>query len=185
MGDLLAGWPYWIVYAVFFCGAMTRAHLTYAVGRGLRAGAGRGRLADSRLARELEDPRMRRAEALVARFGAPVISLSFLTVGVQTLLNAAAGALRMPLRRYTPAAAVGALAWAAIYTTIGFAVIEGALGRLPWWWLLPGAGLIAVVVVATRLLRRRLDPGNPPPAGAQPEADRMADRDDRHTDAAT
>ena len=42
----------------------------------------------------------------MARFGAPLVTLSFLTVGVQTVLNAAAGGLRMPLRRYTPAAIV-------------------------------------------------------------------------------
>ena len=49
---------------------------------------------------------------MVARWGAPVVTLSFLTVGIQTLVNLAAGVMRMPLRRYIPALTVGAILWA-------------------------------------------------------------------------
>lgn len=35
-----------------------------------------------------------------------MVALSFLTVGFQTLVNLAAGAARMPLRRYLPAMVV-------------------------------------------------------------------------------
>jgi membrane protein DedA with SNARE-associated domain len=60
-------------------------------------------------------------QQLVARWGAPVVALSFLTVGIQTLVNLAAGVLRMPLRRYLPALTVGAIIWALLYATVGFA----------------------------------------------------------------
>lgn len=93
----------------------------------------------------------------MARFGAPLVTLSFLTVGVQTVLNAAAGGLRMPLRRYTPAAIVGSLLWAALYTTAGFALLESIRGAVPWWWALVVAALVGAVVLITRLVRRRLE----------------------------
>ena len=83
--------------------------------------------------------------------------MSFLTLGVQTLLNAAAGALRMPLRRYTPAAVLGSLIWAALYTTAGFAVLGASRAAVPWWWLLVATALIVCVVLVTRGVRRRLD----------------------------
>ena len=60
-------------------------------------------------------------QQLVARWGAPVVIVSFLTVGIQTLVNLAAGVLRMPLRRYLPALTVGAIIWAFLYATVGFA----------------------------------------------------------------
>lgn len=145
----MSGWPYWATFLFFFAGALARAHATYGLGRGLRAGGARSRCAD-----RLRGERIERAEAYVARLGPLAVTLSFLTVGVQTLVNAAAGALRMPLWRYTPAAIAGSLAWAAIYTTVGFAVVEAALGRVGWWWLLVAAALIAGVVVLTRRLRR-------------------------------
>ena len=157
MRELVDGWPFWAVYLFFFAGAMVRAHVTYAVGLALRAGTRRGRLAHSRLAGRLEGPAMERAERQIARFGPPLVTLSFLTVGVQTLVNAAAGGLRMGWRRYTPAATVGSLLWAALYTTAGFAVVDVLLGRVAWWWLIIAAALIALVAILTRRWRRRLD----------------------------
>ena len=91
----------------------------------------------------------------MARFGAPLVTLSFLTVGVQTLLNAAAGGLRMPLRRYTPAAIVGSLLWAGLYTTAGFAILEAIRGALPWWSLV-GAVVAGFVFAQVGLQPDRL-----------------------------
>jgi membrane protein DedA with SNARE-associated domain len=64
-------------------------------------------------------------QQLVARWGAPVVTVSFLTVGIQTLVNLAAGVMRMPLRRYLPALTVGAILWAFLYATVGFATFAG------------------------------------------------------------
>ena len=66
-------------------------------------------------------PRFARMQQMVERWGAPVVALSFLTVGIQTLVNLAAGVMRMPLRRYLPALTVGAILWAFLYATVGFA----------------------------------------------------------------
>lgn len=92
-----------------------RASATYAVGRGLIAGA-----AHTRFARRMNGPAYRRATELVARYGAPVVALCFLTVGFQTAVLLAAGALRMPLRRFVPGLVVGSLLWGALYGTVGF-----------------------------------------------------------------
>lgn len=148
-------WPFLLTFALFFLGAMTRANATYWLGRGARRGG-----EHTRAARHLDRAAVRRAETLVARMGAPAVALSFLTVGVQTVVNFAAGALRMPVPRYEVAVAVGSLAWAGIYTTIGFAVLEAWLGQAgAMWWAAAGVAVV-LVVVATRLARRRL--GNAP-----------------------
>ena len=66
-------------------------------------------------------PGFARVQQMVARWGAPVVTLSFLTVGIQTLVNLAAGVTRMPLRRYIPALMIGSILWAFLYATVGFA----------------------------------------------------------------
>ena len=53
------------------------------------------------------------------------MTVSFLTVGLQTVVNAAAGLIRMPWIRYTVAMLIGCIAWAAIYATVGIAAVEG------------------------------------------------------------
>ncbi|MDO5495629.1 MAG: VTT domain-containing protein [bacterium] len=104
----------------------------------------------------LNSPAALRGTASIHRWGLPVIPFSFLTVGFQTVVNAGAGLLRLPWWKYTLAMIPGCLAWALIYSTIGFAVwgaaISAAAGS-PWGI----AGIIAVivVVVATQVVRRR------------------------------
>ncbi len=146
--DLGRGWPLWAVFAGFWLVAMLRSNATYWAGRGLRAGGGH-----TRLARHLDRPAVVRTEQLVDRWGAPVVALSFLTIGVQTLVNAAAGALRLPLRHYVPASAVGSLLWATLYTSVGVALWDALAGG-SWWWLLVVPAVVGVVLGATRWFRR-------------------------------
>lgn len=130
---------------------LLRAGGTYALGRGARRAADRGRVAAL-----LERPRVRGATDLINRWGAPVVALSFLTVGFQTAVNAAAGMTGMPLRRYLPALAIGGLAWAIIYATVGLVVV---LGWLELFWRSPWAAVavlaLVAVIVALLVLRRR------------------------------
>ena len=151
MQDVVEGWPFVAVFAFLFVVAMARSNATYWAGRGLRAGGGR-----TRLSAHLDRPAVVRAEALVGRYGPVAVALSFLTVGVQTVVNAAAGALRMPLSRYVPATVVGSLAWATLYTTVGFTVVEAWTGGVPWWWTLVVLALVVLVVLLTRWLAARL-----------------------------
>ena len=151
---VFSDWPFALTYAVFFAGAMARANLTYWLGWGARRGGER-----TRAARHLDSPLVRRAETLVARFGAPAVALSFLTVGVQSAINLAAGILRMPLWRFEIGAIVGSIVWAAIYSTVGFAVVEAWIGGAAstvWGWLAVGAVGIGLTLWLSRVARRRL-----------------------------
>jgi membrane protein DedA with SNARE-associated domain len=152
-------WPYAAAFAFFFALALARSTATYWAGRGLRAGGER-----TRWARHLDRPAVVRAERFVRRVGAPAVTLSFLTVGVQTAVIAAAGALRMPLARFLPAAVVGALVWAALYTTVGFAVVEARVAGSAGPWLVLVVALAALVWAVTAVVRRRAVTGADTPA---------------------
>jgi membrane protein DedA with SNARE-associated domain len=106
-------------------------------------------------ARLAERASVQRAEELVRRYGAPAVTLSFLTVGVQTAVNLAAGTLRMPLPRYLPALLLGALVWATIYLTVGLAVLEALVGGRSGLLLLAAVVAVVVVLAVSGLVRRR------------------------------
>ena len=139
-------WPPVPLYLFLVVVALTRAGATYALARGARGVADqRSRFGSWRA--------VSRGEDVVRRYGAPAVTLCFLTVGVQTAVNAAAGTLRMPLRRYLPALFVGAVIWAAIYTVTGLAVLE-ALWRGGVWRAVVAVLLaVALGFVVARALR--------------------------------
>ena len=147
MEELVAGWPFWAVLSVLWVGAVARGTATYWVGRGVRAGGAR-----SRWAHHLDRPVVARAELWVRRIGPPAVTLGFLTVGVQTAINASAGVLRMPLRHFVPAVVLGGLLWAVLYATVGLAVVDAWLGNLSWWWAVLAVAVLAGVVVVSRRL---------------------------------
>ncbi len=118
------GAPYPIVVVALFVIVMLRANGTYWLGRGAVAGTERTKLRGL-----VHTPGYVRAAGWLGRWGAPAVTVSFLTVGIQTLVNLAAGVTRMPLRRYLPAVVVGSVAWAFIYATAGFVGVE-MLGTL-------------------------------------------------------
>ncbi len=150
MDDILK-LPFGVALAILFGIVMIRVNVTYWLGRGAAAGVER-----SRFAARFHTSKAAKAQALIQRWGPFAVVLSFLTVGVQTAINFAAGAAVMPLRRYLPAAVVGSAAWALLYATIGFAAIDA--------WLALGAGspvtgvlllVLAAGVVVYVVVRRR------------------------------
>lgn len=144
MEDLVgADWPFAAVWLFFLSGALARGGVLHWLGR-------RARRLGEREGGRPRRPSVRRAERLVERFGAPAVTLSFLTLGVQSAVNVASGLLRMPPARFVPALLVGAAIWATIYATVGMSVVYAALGRLDWRWLLGVALLVVLVLVATR-----------------------------------
>ena len=66
------------------------------------------------------------------------------TVGLQSFIQLSAGVARMPLRRYVVATAAGAIVWAAVYTTIGMAIVTA--------WLTGPTGRIVIILVAAALV---------------------------------
>ncbi|MDN5791028.1 MAG: VTT domain-containing protein [Micrococcales bacterium] len=157
MLDTLAALPFWQAFIALWLIVMARSNATYWVGRGAIAGWRRHRPGPER-------DRQARAESLILRLGPVAVVLSYLTVGIQTTIHLAAGVLRMPLRYYVPAAAVGSIAWAAIYATIGIAVVQAWLAaRAGSWYAIGGITALLVVWVATWLVsRRRRETTSPP-----------------------
>lgn len=152
MPSFLDDLPFWPLVATLLVIVFCRAQATYWLARLAVAGASR-----SRWGRWLDSAAVRRGSALLDRFGLPVVSVSFLTVGLQTVLNAAAGLARVPWWRYTVAMLVGCVAWAFVYATVGLALFWAVLAAFagsPW-----GVAAIIVVVVAGAaarvVLRRR------------------------------
>ena len=165
--------PFGITFAVLFGIVFLRAQGTYWIGRAVTAG-----LLHTRVARWMTNPRMTRAVDALNRWGLPVVTVSFLTVGFQTVVNAAAGLIRMPWLRYTVAMLIGCAAWAAIYATVGIAAFEASLAltaRSPWALV----GVLAVVlgvviaVIAVRgcSSRRNTDTATEPAQGSPSHED--------------
>ncbi|WP_407344030.1 DedA family protein [Pengzhenrongella phosphoraccumulans] len=153
--------------AALFVIVLARAQGTYWLGRAVTASTrrlrtgherhdGRWSRFEVRVERWSHGPGGRRATALLHRWGPVAVTLSFLTVGIQTAVNGTAGLTRMPFLRYLTAMLPGCLAWALIYATVGFAAFYGTVAlaaRSPW--ALAG-GLVAVAVgIAALVVRRR------------------------------
>ncbi|MEK6345041.1 MULTISPECIES: VTT domain-containing protein [Curtobacterium] len=152
MPSFLDDLPFWPLVATLLVIVFCRAQATYWLARLAVSGASR-----SRWGRWLDSAAVRRGSALLDRFGLPVVSVSFLTVGLQTVLNAAAGVARVPWWRYTVAMLIGCVAWALVYATVGLALFWAVLAAFagsPW-----GVVAIALVVAAGGVgwvvLRRR------------------------------
>ena len=163
--ELLRSWPFPLTVATLFLIVFLRANATYWLGRAARTGASR-----TRLHRMLVSPAFGRAQRLVERWGAPVVTLSFLTVGIQTAVNLAAGAAQLPLRRYLPAVAIGGVAWALLYATAGFATFL-AWRRLyevsaPSAIVMVGVLVVALAAFVGRQLRTRAEEEPPVAAGS-------------------
>ncbi|MGW9438724.1 DedA family protein [Streptomyces sp. NPDC055607] len=152
--------------AALYVIVLLRAGGTFAVG--WLAGAGARR---SRLAGRISSARFLRAERAIQRWGAPVVAVSFLTVGFQTAANFLAGTLRMPLSRYLPALFVGGAAWALIYATAGIGLLE-VLGRLFAEQTALGVTAVAVLLLALcgTVAYRRRRAARPPGETAAEEA---------------
>ncbi len=161
--------PFGITFAALFGIVFLRAQGTYWIGRAVTAG-----LLHTRVAARMTSPRMTRAIEALNRWGLPVVTVSFLTVGFQTVVNAAAGLIRMPWLRYTLAMLVGCAAWAAIYATVGIAAFEASLAlaaRSPWA-LIGVLAIVLGVVIAVIAVRGRSSGRNtdtaPRPAPGSP-----------------
>ena len=109
-----------------------------------------------RIREAMERPLYRKARAFINRWGVIAVPLCFLTVGFQTAVIVTTGFTRMPLRRWIPAMLMGTLMWAAIYTTIGFAILA-ALGLEPWMFPVALACVVAGAVIISVVREKRID----------------------------
>ena len=160
----ISGGPWWWVFGFLLCVVFVRAQATYWVGRWLRHGLAGPADAEAspapgstsrraRMARRFSGPGWERAQAFLDRWGFIGIPVSFLTIGFQTMVNAAAGFGRMRWDLYTIAMIPGCLAWAAIYTLVSVGLFD-AWDRSPWLFVVVLAGLIGTSWLITAVRRR-------------------------------
>lgn len=133
--ESIRSWPWAWAWLALLGIVLVRAGSTFAIGRVVAAGAGRRREPGPRLAVAMER---------VDRWGPPAVTLSFLTVGAQTVINLAAGLCRMSVPRYLLGLVPGAALWATIWASIGAGVFSlvRAAGSHPAL-----VGLVVVVVL--------------------------------------
>lgn len=155
MPSFLAGLPFWWLVVALFVVVWCRAQATYWLARGAVAGAVR-----SRWGRWLDSAAVRRGSAVLDRWGLPVVSMSFLTVGLQTVMNAAAGLARIPWWRYTLAMLPGCVAWAFVYATIGIALFWTVVAALAGstWGIVALVALVVGGIAVVWVVRRRRAP---------------------------
>ncbi|GAA1038009.1 hypothetical protein GCM10009557_52880 [Virgisporangium ochraceum] len=98
----------------------------------------------------------RRAVSTMAgpRAGALIVASRFLPGGRVTA-NLACGTARLPLRRFSPASAVAALAWAAYTVGLGYAG-GAAFADSPLLAVAAGLGMSFLFGAAAELMRRRV-----------------------------
>lgn len=165
-----ASGPPFFVFLFFV--VLLRAQGTYWIGRATARGALRAREHEGFLgaiARWFDGPAPRRGAALLERWGVLIIPLCFLTVGVQTAVNAGAGIVGMKWRTYTLAMLPGCVAWAVLYglgmLAIWMAVIAAIAGSTAGRLAI---GLLVLVALVLVVRRRR---GRSVPGALLPAAD--------------
>ncbi|MPV37957.1 hypothetical protein GB881_13035 [Georgenia subflava] len=152
--------PFWFVLAFLYVGATLRGQGIYWLGRVVTEQTLRRTHPHEGWRKRVHDwlqgEGTARGIEVIRRWGLVAIPFAYLTVGFQSMIMAGAGVLRIGWGRFSLAQVPGALAWAAIYSTIGFAVWEAALAAAagsPWG--IAGIAALLVVGVATFAVHRR------------------------------
>lgn len=139
MMEEIRSWPWAWAWLALFAIVLLRAGATYGVGRLVAAGV---------LRRREPGPRLRAAADRVDRWGPPVVTASFLTVGAQTVVNAGAGLAGMTWPRYLVGLIPGAALWATVWSTIGAGAFLVALRTGSERGEAVAVGCVALVLVA-------------------------------------
>ena len=147
------------LFVFLFVVVLLRAQATYWLARGAASGAvlatGRQGFLGT-MARWFDGPIPRKGAAMLDKWGLIVIPLCFLTVGIQTAVNAGAGLVRMRWSTYTIAMIPGCVLWALLYglgTLAVFAAAIRAVAGSPWGWA--GLALIVTLIAAKIAWGRR------------------------------
>ena len=146
-------------FVFLFMVVLLRAQTTYWLARAAASGAvlatGRQGFLGA-VARWFDGPVPRKGAAMLDKWGVIVIPLCFLTVGIQTAVNAGAGLVRMRWSTYTIAMIPGCVLWALQYglgTLAVFAAAIRAVAGSPWGWA--GLALIVALIAAKIVWGRR------------------------------
>ncbi|TRY19730.1 hypothetical protein FOJ82_02265 [Tessaracoccus rhinocerotis] len=159
MEEAFSGFPIGITFILFFLGAMVRGQATYWLGRIITEQSLKRTRPTSGWSKRVHDwlqgDSVGRGAGFIRKFGVAAVPFAYLTVGLQTLIIAAAGVMRISIIAFTIAQVPGALAWATIYTTVGFAVWGAVFGALQGNPVLTALLVLMVVAVIVAIVRRR------------------------------
>lgn len=129
------------LFLFVFVMSFIQGQVTYWVGRLVVEGTFKGRGKTKffgAIANFFEGPVPQTGAKFLARWGLPVITLCYLTVGLQTAVIAGAGVLRVPWLRFTlfmvPGVAIKAVLWGTGLLVIWQSILYAAAGN-PWAWL--------------------------------------------------
>lgn len=140
------GW--WAVFLLLLVVVFFRAQATYWLGRAAVAGA-----LKTTWRRRFEGPVMSQAHTFLEKWGIIGVPVSFLTIGFQTAVQAAAGFARMRYPVYTAVMIPGCVVWASLYTAI--AVTTVTLAQNVIWWGTALVSIVLIVGLAVLVIRRR------------------------------
>ncbi|OKL54066.1 hypothetical protein BSZ39_06005 [Bowdeniella nasicola] len=160
MPQFVTDGPIWLIVGFLFVVVFCRAQATYWLARGVAVGTERSQ-SNHRFIVALADwfngPAPRRGKRALEKWGIVIIPISFLTIGFQTAVNAAAGLLAMDWRRYTIAMLPGCVAWALLYglgvLAVWLAVINAIAGS--WYTLAALLIILAIALIVSRIVRAR------------------------------
>ena len=138
--------------ALVWLGAVGGDLVSFALGRRL----GRPFLDDHGARLRIRPEHVDRVDRFFARYGGRAVLVGRFVGILRALTPFVAGASRLPLRRFLPYSVVGALAWAATFTVVGYAFASSfeSAGETAARIALGGAVLAAVALVLGARLRR-------------------------------
>lgn len=154
MDDMLADFPFWGAWIFMFILGTLRGQGTYWIGRGASSAAthvGSDGDADSKWAKVkawLNSDKTKTGRTLVHKIGVVAVPLSYLTVGLQTAVLAAAGLVRIQWWKFTVAQIPGAMAWATIYSGVGLAGWKAVIAVFTGDGIIPAIALVVLVTAA-------------------------------------
>ncbi|MFE6235803.1 DedA family protein [Cellulosimicrobium sp. NPDC057862] len=173
MPDALDGAPFAALFGFFFAIAFVRTQATYWIARLVTTWTlDRTRPVKPWVARVhawLSGRSAARGIETVRRWGVLAVPVSFLATGTKTVVNAAAGVVRMPFGRYLAAMTLGCAIHATIYATVGWAVWTAAFAAAtgsPWGVAALVLLVLAAVVGVVVMVRRRGARGSVAAAGS-------------------
>ena len=165
MDEILSNFPFWGAWIFMYVLGTLRGQGTYWIGRGASSAVthvGSEEEHDSKWAQIkawLNSDRTKTGRTLVHKIGVVAVPLSYLTVGLQTAVLAAAGLVRIQWWKFTVAQIPGAIAWATIYSGVGLAGWRAVLAIFTGDGIVPAivfVVLVAVVIAAIVFVSKSL-----------------------------
>ena len=165
MDEILSNFPFWGAWIFMYVLGTLRGQGTYWIGRGASSAVthvGSEEEHDSKWAKIkawLNSDRTKTGRTLVHKIGVVAVPLSYLTVGLQTAVLAAAGLVRIQWWKFTVAQIPGAIAWATIYSGVGLAGWSAVLAIFTGDGIVPAivfVVLVAVVIAAIVFVSKSL-----------------------------